>query len=270
MVQVSLSDLPFVKSEYDVPNEKLIKVLLINPNSTETMTLNALKMVQSSLPLDTIVYGYTAPYGKGPTTVEGHLDAVISATSVMRDAYHLISQVDACLVACFSDHPLTNCIREEFDMPTCGILEAAVYSARALGGRFGIIATVYRSEIRHADAIRNMGLSGYCAGVRSTGLKVAELETKPRLEVLKRIGQVATTLVEEQDADALVLGCCGMSDMKAAVEQAVSHRSIPVLDGVVCGVNFLSGLVRSGCKTSKRGVFSSAQEARTSRGQNFL
>lgn len=270
MVLTALTDLPCVRSACEIEGAKLIKVLLINPNSSESMTLNALKMVQNSSPLDTIVYGYTGPQGQSPTAVEGHLDSVLSAATVMRDAHHLISQADACLVACFSDHPLTNCIREEFNMPTCGILEAAVYSARALGGRFGVIATVYRSEIRHADAIRNMGLQGHCAGVRSTGLAVAELETKPRLEVLQKMGTVAIRLVEEQDADVLVLGCCGMADMKQAVEVAVKSSRVPVIDGVVAGVNFLSGLVRLGATTSKRGVFSSASAARNSRHQDYM
>jgi Asp/Glu/hydantoin racemase len=265
-----LDELPYVKSEFDIPQSKLIKVLLINPNSTKTMTQNALKMVQDSLPLDAIVYGYTAPVGKGPTTIEGHLDGVLSATSVMRDAYDLIGQVDACLVACFSDHPLTNCIREEFDIPVCGIMEAAIYSARVLGARFGIIATVYRSEIRHADAVKNMGLDRYCAGVKSTGLKVSELELKPRLEVLKTIGEVAAKLVDERDADALILGCCGMSDMKIAVEDAVKHQLVPVLDGVVSGVNLLSGIVRSNGFTSKRGLFCSSKASRQARGQDYL
>lgn len=272
MVSIGLNDIPFVLSpEVDIiPNQKVIKVLLINPNSNQNMTLNCLRMIEPSLPIDTIVYGYTAPKGKGPTTIEGHLDGVISATSVMRDAYDLISQVDCCLVACFSDHPLTNCIREEFEKPTCGIMEAAIYSARMIGGRFGIVATLYRSEIRHYDAVRNMGMQGFCAGLLSTGLKVGELETKPRKEVLNLMEEVAESLVYEKDADTLILGCAGMSDMKEAVEKKVSKENVQVIDGIVCGVNILSGLVRSGLKTSKRGLFCSSKDSRDSRNQDYL
>lgn len=151
--------------------DKVQKILLINPNCTELMTKNCIKMVEQHLPPDVVVIGYTAPK-TAPTTVEGHLDGVLSSADVMRDAYDVIKEADACLVACFSDHPLINCIREEFDMPCCGIMEAAIYSARVIGGRFGIVTTVYRSSIRHADGVRAYGLDGQCAGLLSTGLKV--------------------------------------------------------------------------------------------------
>lgn len=245
------------------------KILLLNPNCTELMTVNCIKMLEQHLPPDVTVYGYTAPK-TAPTTVEGHLDGVLSSADTIRDAYELIEQVDACLVACFSDHPLINCIREEFDIPTCGIMEAAMYSARIIGGRFGIVTTVYRSSIRHEDAVRAYGLAGNCAGLLSTGLKVAELHTKPRDEVLATMKSVATTLVLDRDADTILLGCAGMTDMKQAVEQAVEPYGTIVIDGVVAGVNLLSGIVRSGLKTSKRGLFCSSAESRQSRGQDWL
>ncbi|KAG0686460.1 hypothetical protein C6P40_004005 [Pichia californica] len=245
------------------------KILLINPNSTKLMTINCIKMIEQHIPPDSIIYGYTAP-STAPTTVEGHLDGVISSADVMRDAYNLIKDADACLVACFSEHPLINCIREEFDMPVCGIMEAAMYTAKLIGGRFGVITTVYRSQIRHEDGVKNYGISNGCAGLLSTGLKVAELHTKPREEVLEIMKSVATTLVLEKQADTLLLGCAGMTDMKMAVEEAVEPYGVIVIDGVISGVNILSGILRSGLKTSKRGLFCSSLESRLSRGQDWL
>ncbi|CAH6721555.1 protein Dcg1p [[Candida] jaroonii] len=266
-----LTDLPVVRNPIgkDIPEDKLVKVLLINPNASESMTLNAMKMVEGSLPVDAIVYGYTGPKGITPSTIEGHLDGVLSSAAVFKDVYPLMSQVDTALVACFSEHPLTNCLREEFDIPVCGIFEAGCYSARLIGGRFGVVATVYRSEIRHADSIKNLGIDKFCVGVLSTGLKVSELETKPRNEVLGKMENIAQELVG-RGADALILGCCGMSDMKNAVESSVKDKKVMVIDGVVAGVNLLCGLVRSGLKTSKRGLFASSKDARVSRGQEYL
>lgn len=252
-----------------IDQSKVQRILLINPNSTKLMTVNCIKMVEQHLPPDAIVYGYTAP-STAPSTVEGHLDGVISSADVMRDAYQLIKQADACLVACFSEHPLVNCIREEFDMPVCGIMEAAIYSAKIIGGRFGIITTVYRSQIRHEYGVRNYGIDSGCAGLLSTGLKVAELHTKPREEVLEIMRNVATRLVKEKEADTLLLGCAGMTDMKVAVEEAVKPYGVIVIDGVVAGINILSGLLRSSLKTSKRGLYCSSLESRTARGQNWL
>lgn len=262
MTTSSLNNLPFVGV-----NDK-IKVLLLNPNSTEIMTINCLKMAKEHLAPDVTVYGFTASK-PAPTTIECHLDGVLSAAAAFRDAYDYIGQVDAVLVACFSDHPLTNCIREEFDIPVCGIFEASIYTARLLGGKFGILTTVQRSSIRHGHAVKAMGLDGFCAGLLSTNLKVAELHTKPREEVLALLADRATKLVE-QGADTLILGCAGMSDMQQAVTEAVQDKGVQVIDGVVSGLNLLTGVVRSGLKTSSFGLFCSSKESRETRGQEYL
>ena len=75
------------------------------------------------------------------------------------------------LVACFSKHPLIDALREEYAVPVIGIMEAAMYSARILGGH----------------RIRS----------QATGLGVLELEMKPRADVLKSVANAATLLVEK-------------------------------------------------------------------------
>lgn len=264
-----LDELPFVENVEYQSLRKNINILLINPNTTMRMTKNCLQMAQNHLAPDVRLYGYTAPLPSA-STIECHLDGVLSSAATFRDVYKYIEGVDALLVACFSDHPLINCLREEFDIPVCGIFEAGIYTARLLGGRFGVITTVYRSSIRHGDAINAMGLKHYCAGLLSTNLKVAELHTKPREEVLELMTNVAKRLVVEKEADVLVLGCAGMADMQLAVSKAVEEYGVPVIDGVVAGVNILTGLVRSNLKTSPRGLFSSSAESRLTRNQDYI
>lgn len=264
MTVKTLDQLPFVGS-----TRPKIKVLLLNPNSTEIMTSNCLSMASKFLAPDVALYGYTAKQ-PAPSTVECHLDGVLSAADAFRDSYDYVQQVDAVLVACFSDHPLTNCLREEFNVPICGIFEAGIYTARMLGGKFGVITTVARSSIRHGIAIRSMGLDGYCAGLESTNLKVAELHTKPREEVLFLMSKVAMKLVVERGADTIVLGCAGMADMQIAVTNAVRDYGVQVIDGVSTGINILTGMVRSDLKTSKAGLFASSRESRLSRGQDYV
>lgn len=149
-------------------------------------------------------------------------------------------------------------------------MEAAVYAARILGGRFGILTTSCRSEVRHADAVRNLGLSPFCAGLLSTGLTVPELESHPREQVLVMMNKAAEKLVTEKGADSLILGCCGMSDMQKSVEETMKKYKIPVIDGVVAGINHLSGLVRAGYSTSKKGMFASSKASRMARGQDQI
>lgn len=110
-----------------------------------------------------------------------------------------------------------------------------------------------------------------------------ELGTKPRDEVLERIGDASRTLVEGKGADCVLLGCAGMTDMVRACEEAVGAeaqhsygqtvekaRRVNIIDGVEIGVHFLIALVRARLGTSKVGVYKSADHSREARGQDWL
>ncbi|KAI9822609.1 MAG: hypothetical protein M1827_000328 [Pycnora praestabilis] len=245
-----------------------INILLINPNSTSSMTTACLQSLESTLPTNCTVAGFTAPL-PAPSAIEGHLDGVLSAAACIRAITPIAHQYDGFLVACFSDHPLIKALREEVQGPVIGIMEASLYAARMLGGRFGIVTTSARSQIMMDDAIRNYGLEGVSAGPLSTGLGVLELETKPRDEVLDRVQRTAELLVELKGADCIALGCAGMTDMKERCENTLPY-GVEVLDGVRLGVQFLIGLVREGLETAKSGIYKSAEEGRQARGQEWL
>jgi Asp/Glu/hydantoin racemase len=190
---------------------------------------------------------------------------------------------DAMLVACFSAHPLIPALRELYACPVIGIMEASLYASRMLGGQFGIVSTSYRSKLMQHDAVAGYGLSHFYAGSEATGLGVLELETKPRDEVLGRMGSASRRLVEEKGADCVLLGCAGMTDMVRACERAVGAEvqngdgqsvqregHVNIIDGVEIGVHFLIALVRARLGTSKVGLYKSADESRNARGQGWL
>ena len=251
------------------PENKKIRILLCNPNATKSMTDNCIKMVNSTLPPDAEVIGFTSP-PPAPSAVEGNFDNVTSAASAARALIPLQSRegYDAMLVACYSDHALIRMLREEFDVPVIGIMEASLFAARTLGARFGIVATSNRSKVMHEDAVRHYGMESFCTGVESCNLGVLDLERRPRQEVLKTMQEVGKKLAAK-GAEVLTLGCAGMTDMKAAVEQAVGE-DVQVVDGVVAGVHHLIGLVRLGGKTAKSGLYASSAKGRKDRGQEYI
>ena len=154
-------------------------------------------------------------------------------------------------------------------------MEAALYSARMLGGRFGIVATGQRSKWGQEDSIRAYGLEGYSVGSQATGLGVLELETRPRAEVLKSVADSARVLVE-RGADCILLGCAGMTDMVDACKEAVGgtagdgSEQVNVIDGVVVGVQMLIAMVTAGFGTAKGGIYRSSAVSREQRGQDWL
>ncbi|KXT17662.1 hypothetical protein AC579_9042 [Pseudocercospora musae] len=253
------------------PQDKKIRILLCNPNATQSMTNSCLKMVSATLAPDVSITGFTGPSNDAPTAIEGAFDSVLSSAACARalipiqetENYHAI------LVACYSSHPLIPMLREEFEIPVIGIMEASLLAARTLGARFGIVATSQRSKVMHQDSVKHYGMEGYCAGIESCDLGVLDLERLPRQEVLNVMRKVAKKLVE-QGAEVLTLGCAGMTDMRSAVEEVVAEEGVQVVDGVVAGIQHLVGIVRMGGKTSKKGLYRSSKAGRKRRGQEYV
>ncbi|SLM38930.1 hydantoin racemase [Lasallia pustulata] len=258
-----MSSLPFITGSTTSP----LSILLINPNSTPSMTQSCLSFLGPTLPPHVTVTGFTAP-PTAPTAIEGHSDAVLSTALCLHALLPIATQYDGFLVACFSAHPLIAALREEVSGPVIGIMEAALYAARMLGSRFGIIATAQRAKLSLEHSVRDYGLSGFSAGVVSTGLGVLDLDKKPRDEVLDLVGEAARVLVEERDADCIALGCAGMVEMVGRCEEVVGEAR--VVDGVTVGVQFLVGLCAEGLGTARMGVYRSAAETRRGRGQDYL
>jgi Asp/Glu/hydantoin racemase len=250
---------------------KKINILLINPNATESMTTNCLSILHPTIPPDVLVHPFTAPH-PAPTAIESETDAILSAAAAFRALVPLqhTHKYDAMLVACFRHHPLIQMLREEFEIPVVGIMEASLVVGRTLGGRVGILATGKRSALAHWEAVRRYGFGEACVGVRAAELGVLDLERLPREQVLARMVEVARQLVEIDRVDVITLGCAGMTDMTVAVEEAIGPLGVRVVDGVVAGLHHLVGIVRMGGKTAKSGVYMSSRLGRESRGQNYL
>lgn len=270
-----------------------ISILLINPNSTPSMTQACLRSIAATLPPHVTVHGFTAP-ATSPSAIEGRADAALSAADCFRALHSLLSpgsgsesataaaaaatssapasappQFDAFLVACFSAHPLIPMLREEYTQPAIGIMEAALYASRMCGDKLSVITTGQRSRFLHADAINTAyGLGPFSVGCEASDVAVLELETKPKEEVYAGLVSAARKLVDK-GADCICLGCAGMTEMQEVCQEAVGMkeaREVMVVDGVAMGVQFLIGLVREGLGTAKRGAYRSSAVAREKRG----
>ncbi|KAI3394183.1 hypothetical protein diail_3138 [Diaporthe ilicicola] len=257
-------------------NTRPISILLINPNSTHSMTEACLRSISDTLPPHVTVHGFTAP-PTAPSAIEGRADAVLSAADCFR-ALHPITtdpsrpRFDAFLVACFSAHPLIPMLREEFTQPCIGIMEASLYASRMCGERLSVITTGQRSRFLHEDSINTTyGLGKFSVGCEAADVAVLELESSPKDEVYAGLVSAAKRLVD-RGADCISLGCAGMTEMRDICQKAVGmeDREVMVVDGVAVGVHFLAGLVSEGLGTAKRGLYRSSGAGRERRGQSWI
>ncbi|KAJ4387906.1 hypothetical protein N0V93_008509 [Gnomoniopsis smithogilvyi] len=201
-----------------------ISILLINPNSTASMTQACLRSIAATLPPHVTVHGFTAP-PTAPSAIEGRADAVLSAADCFRALQPIVATAqppfEAFLVACFSAHPLIPMLREEYAQPTIGIMEAALYASRMCGDKLSVLTTGQRSQFLHQDSINTTyGLGDFSVGCEAADVSVLELETKPKEEVYAGLVGAARRLVE-RGADCICLGCAGMTEMQEVCQKTV-------------------------------------------------
>lgn len=131
-------------------------------------------------------------------------------------------------------------LRENVDIPVMGIFHASIQAAAMLDRKFGIVTTAKAWQPILTSSVLVAGAQNASAGVISTGLGVLELESKPRDEVLTRI-QESTSLLIDRGAKCIILGCAGMAPLEKLLKD-ILPSDIKIIDGVRCGIHFLAAL----------------------------
>lgn len=224
-------------------------ILLINPNSTASMTDQIRESARRSAFPGTVIEAVN-PAGT-PASIEGHADEAVSVPALL-DAIRAGEARGALgfVIACFDDPGLA-AAREVASGPVVGLCQAATHVATIIAARFSVVTTLPRSVPIIEDLLRQYGAAHKCRSVRSVDMPVLALEAEPVLaeERLMREIEAARDL---DGAEAIVLGCAGMSDLCARLQ---ARSGMPVIDGVSAAVKLAEGLVGGGYRTSKIGAY---------------
>ncbi|MCR4268789.1 aspartate/glutamate racemase family protein [Nitratireductor sp. ZSWI3] len=226
-----------------------MRIRLINPNSTASMTAHAERVARAVAAPGTVVEGVN-PAGT-PASIEGHADEALSVPAMLeliRRGEH--DGVDGHVIACFDD-PGLGAAREVARAPVVGICEAAVHAVSMIARRFSIVTTLERSVPIIEDLVQDYGAGRRCRRVRAVDLPVLVVDGDP-LYARQRIAEEIGRAVREERAEAVVLGCAGMSDHRGWLQQ---ETGVPVVDGVVAAVKFIEALAGAGLSTSKVGAY---------------
>lgn len=222
-----------------------MQILLINPNSTASMTEQALRTAQRVASPGTVIDART---GSGtPVSIEGFSDEALSVPAMLADIRAAeAAGAEATVIACFDD-PGLDAAREYAAGPVLGICQAAVQAAMVVAKRFSIITTLPRSVPAIEDLVLRYGASQHCRRVRCIDLPVLTLESEPERAFDLLLAEIARARDEDR-AEAVVLGCAGMSEMTDALTEATG---VVVIDGIVVAIKAAEALVGAGLRTSK-------------------
>ncbi len=226
-----------------------MRILLVNPNTTETMTDKAAFAARAVAASGTAIIAATSRMG--PVSIEGHYDGALAIPGLLSELKERAGEYDAAIIACFDDTGL-DAARSFADVPVLGLCESAVATAGFLAQRFTVVTTLERSRVLIDNLVRRYGMGGR-AKVRASDIPVLQLEDPASGAIGKLRAEIERALSED-GAEAIVLGCAGMTDLARELQDIYG---VPVVDGVAAAVKQAEALVSLGLSTSKRGSYAS-------------
>jgi allantoin racemase len=199
------------------------RILVINPNSTQAVT-DGIHRALEPLRLPGGPEFECVTLREGPPGIQSQRDV----DGVIGPMTKLIADRDrdcsAFVIACYSDPGLFSA-REVTKKPVLGISECGVLTALTLGQRFGVIAILAQSIPRHLRYLGAMGVTDRLAAELPVGLQVTELADAGRTK--QKMIDTGRRLVEEHGAHVIVMGCAGMAQYRAPLEDALG---VPVVE----------------------------------------
>ena len=139
-------------------------------------------------------------------------------------------RASAFVIACFSD-PGMFAARAVTVKPVIGIGEAGLAEARTHSQKIGVVAISSGAKERHFDYYRQLGFGDVVCG--ENAINLTPLQSGDETLAYGRIITAATALRDEDGAGVIVLGCAGMSQLRARVEADIG---IPVVDPCAAAV----------------------------------
>ena len=210
-----------------------MRLLVANANTTEAITELCAASARLAADPGTEIVPATPRFG--PAVIATRAEGAIAAHGLLSLLAEHAGAVDGVLLAVSHDTAL-EAARQLLPCPVVGMTEAACFAACLLGGRFGLVTMgsvdVYR------ERITQHGLASRLAGLRGIALTPQDAVRDPDAVALQMDAAIAEVVAE--GADAVVLGGAALAGMGPRLQR---RATVPLLDGMACGVRLLEMLV---------------------------
>lgn len=204
-------------------------IVIINPNSTTSMTNTMLASAQEVCPAVRIEAWTSLD---GPAAIEGPKDGEACVPPLLKLVQKASDQgADVIIIGCFDDTGL-DAARQIATCPVIGVGQVAYHFAALAGPRFSVVTTLPVSVPILAKNIETYGLSGNLGQVRASGVPVLALEADVDAAATQVLAEI-TRAQNEDNVQSVVLGCAGMSHIPRHAGPEVTVR---LIDGVQAAV----------------------------------
>ena len=211
-----------------------MKVILINPNSTEAMTLSSVETAQKTAP-EINFEGWTS--FDGPPSIQGEEDG----NHAIKPMLELVKKANkqkpsAIIIGCFDDTGLEQA-RQISLCPVLGIGESSFLLSYLFSGKTAVITTVHEAVPIIKKNIKNAGYSTLISEVIAAGVEVLDLEFSPAQSAVK-FAQASKAL--DASTQNIILGCAGAVKIKDEFETITGYKSF---DGVTSAAKLCRALL---------------------------
>ena len=241
----------------------MTRLLLINPNTTQSMTDNMVKASRGFLAPDSEIIAETSTYG--PPSIEGYYDEVFSVPPMLEKIQQYNGTVEGVIVGCFDDTGV-DAARVISDAPVIGICQAACQYATILASSFTIVTTLERSVAALHKRVLDYGYSRHCNNIRASDIPVLALEACDD-EAMAQLHREFEQAIEVDRSEAIILGCAGMVDLQ---QQLQDYYGVPVIEGVTAATMIMDGLARLPLNTSRASAYASPVKKVITTTRNYL
>ncbi len=228
-----------------------MKILLINPNSSEEMTDDLRKTAAGRVSEQVSIDVVRMP--GSPHVLESFADYTIAGAEVIKYLRQLNRNgdfpYDGVVLACMGD-PCIFGIKEVCPVPLVGIAESAATLALLTGYRFSIVAASSKAKPMMDSMVLQYGLTDRMASRETLEQPIDAFMENPDIlrDGIRRISGIA----KEKGSEVLLLGCAGMTMLTEEMDQL---SELPVIEPVIAGIEEIQAILRGGFKISRAGLY---------------
>lgn len=233
-----------------------MKLLLINPNTTESMTGRMLEMSRAMVRPSTEVAAVTGRFGA--RYVASRASYAIAGHAAL-DAYaEYGADADAVALACFGD-PALWALKEIARQPVVGMAEASCLMAAAYGGKFAIVTGGERWGPMLREFVASIGLGDRLAAVVTVAPTGADIARDPNA-ALALLRDTCRGCANDHGASSVILGGAGLAGIASRISEAVP---VPVIDSLAACVGMAEAIALAGAGKAHVGSFAATPAVET-------
>ncbi len=227
-----------------------MRILYLTTIGTDVFNADRARILDAARRPDTTVDLISLPADR-PQHLEYHAYEAMIVPDIVRHAHAARDSYDAMAISCFYDPGLREAREISGDMIVTAPCESATTIAKTLGNTFSIIVGHRKWIPKMRENVRLYGYDHALASLRSIDLGVHDFHGAN--DTAERLLEVGRQCVEEDGAEALVLGCSAIFGFHETMQRALG---VPVIDSLQASFKYAEFLAdtaqRFGWRQSRR------------------